>query len=150
MSVYRIYVEKKEPFAVEAAGVLASLRNDLGLSKLRHVRLLNRYDVEGISREVFDSVRDTVFSEPPVDMVYDELPAGDGKVFAIEYLPGQFDQRADSCAQCIQLATLCERPTVQNARVYVLEGDITDEELERIQGLSDQPGGIPGGFAGDA
>ena len=63
MSVYRIYVEKKEPFAVEAAGVLASLRNDLGLSKLRHVRLLNRYDVEGISREVFDSVRDTVFSE---------------------------------------------------------------------------------------
>lgn len=68
MSVYRIYVEKKEPFAVEAAGVLASLRNDLGLSKLRHVRLLNRYDVEGISREVFDSVRDTVFSEPPVDM----------------------------------------------------------------------------------
>ena len=89
MSVYRIYVEKKEPFAVEAAGVLASLRNDLGLSKLRHVRLLNRYDVEGISREVFDSVRDTVFSEPPVDMVYDELPAGDGKVFAIEYLPGQ-------------------------------------------------------------
>lgn len=87
MSVYRIYVEKKEPFAVEAAGVLASLRNDLGLSKLRHVRLLNRYDVEGISREVFDSVRDTVFSEPPVDMVYDELPAGDGKVFAIEYLP---------------------------------------------------------------
>lgn len=64
MSVYRIYVEKKEPFAVEAAGVLASLRNDLGLSKLRHVRLLNRYDVEGISREVFDSVRDTVFSEP--------------------------------------------------------------------------------------
>ena len=109
MSVYRIYVEKKEPFAVEAAGVLASLRNDLGLSKLRHVRLLNRYDVEGISREVFDSVRDTVFSEPPVDMVYDELPAGDGKVFAIEYLPGQFDQRADSCAQCIQLATLCER-----------------------------------------
>ena len=133
MSVYRIYVEKKEPFAVEAAGVLASLRNDLGLSKLRHVRLLNRYDVEGISREVFDSVRDTVFSEPPVDMVYDELPAGDGKVFAIEYLPGQFDQRADSCAQCIQLATLCERPTVQNARVYVLEGDITDEELERIK-----------------
>ena len=96
MSVYRIYVEKKEPFAVEAAGVLASLRNDLGLSKLRHVRLLNRYDVEGISREVFDSVRDTVFSEPPVDLVFVELPAGDGNVFAIEYLPGQFDQRADS------------------------------------------------------
>ena len=134
MSVTRIYVEKKEPYAVEAAGVLASLKNDLNLGgKLRRVRLLNRYDVEGISREVFDSVRDTVFSEPQVDLVYEELPAFDGVVFAIEYLPGQFDQRADSCAQCIQLATLCDRPLVQNARVYLLEGDLSEEDVRRIK-----------------
>ena len=121
MSVYRIYVEKKDAFAVEAAGVLASLKSDLGLDALKKVRLLNRYDVEGVTREVFDQARNTIFSEPPVDHTYDELPETAGRVFAVEYLPGQFDQRADSCAQCIQLTTQGERPAVQNARVYILE-----------------------------
>ncbi len=133
MSVYRIYVEKKEAFAVEAAGVLASLKSDLGLNTIQKVRLLNRYDVEGISREAFGQARDTIFSEPPVDITYDQLPETEGHIFAIEYLPGQFDQRADSCAQCIQLATQGERPTVQNARVYIIEGQVSAQELERIK-----------------
>ncbi len=133
MSVYRIYVEKKDAFAVEAAGVLASLKSDLGLDALKKVRLLNRYDVEWVTREVFDQAQNTIFSEPPVDHTYDELPETAGRVFAVEYLPGQFDQRADSCAQCIQLTTQGERPAVQNARVYILEGEVTDADLARIK-----------------
>ena len=135
MSVYRIYVEKKPAFAVEAAGIHADIRTVLMQNDVEQVRVLNRYDVEGISAEDFANARHTIFSEPQVDMVYDELPAleQNERVFAVEYLPGQFDQRADSCAQCVSLSTAKERPTVRSARVFVLRGRISDEALALIQ-----------------
>ena len=115
MSVYRIYVEKKPEYAVEAAGVLSDLRTALMLDCVTGVRVINRYDVEGIDKADFDAARDTIFSEPQVDVTYDELPdfGPDAQVFAVEYLPGQFDQRGDSCGQCISLST---------ARVPINEG----------------------------
>ena len=96
--VYRIYVEKKPGFDGEAQGLYHELTELLGIQGLKSLRLLNRYDVEGIDRELFEKAIPTVFSEPPVDVTYDELPAA-GTVFAVEYLPGQFDQRADSASQ---------------------------------------------------
>ena len=101
--VYRIYVEKKPGFDVEATGLKNELTSLLGIKELSGLRLLNRYDVEGIDEELFNQCANTVFSEPPVDNTYAELPASDGVSFAVEYLPGQFDQRADSAAECIQL-----------------------------------------------
>ena len=95
--------------------------------------LLNRYDVEGIDEELFNQCVNTVFSEPPVDNTYAELPASDGVSFAVEYLPGQFDQRADSAAECIQLISQGERPLVRSARVYLLEGTLTDEQVAEIK-----------------
>lgn len=134
MSVYRVYVEKKAPFAVEAQGVLSDIRSSLGIHSASCVRILNRYDVEDISKEDFELAKGTIFSEPQVDDVYDELPsfAAEDRVFAVQFLPGQFDQRADSAVQCIQLATQHERPTVASAKVYVISG-ISDEELARIK-----------------
>ena len=111
--VYRIYVEKKPGFDVEATGLKNELTSLLGIKELSGLRLLNRYDVEGIDEELFNQCADTVFSEPPVDNTYAELPASDGVSFAVEYLPGQYDQRADSAAQCIQLLTQKDRPAVQ-------------------------------------
>ena len=106
MSVFRIYVEKKEEFAVEASHVLSDIRTALSIQNLQHVRLLNRYDVEGVSEEVFRAATTTILSEPAVDVTYDELPQdAERHMFAIEYLPGQFDQRADSAAQCISIMT---------------------------------------------
>ncbi len=134
-SVRRIYVEKLPGFAVEADGIAADLRLSLGIAGLRSLRLLNRYDVEGISDENFSAAASTVFSEPPVDAVYTALPSlapGD-RIFASAYLPGQFDQRADSAAQCIQLATCGERPLIRTARIYILSGDISDEQFARIR-----------------
>ena len=122
--VYRIYVEKKPGFDVEATGLKNELTSLLGIKELSGLRLLNRYDVEGIDEELFNQCADTVFSEPPVDNTYAELPASDGVSFAVEYLPGQFDQRADSAAECIQLISQGERPLVRSARVYLLEGDL--------------------------
>ena len=134
MSVYRVYVEKKAPFAVEAQGVLSDIRSSLGIHSASCVRILNRYDVEDISKEDFELAKGTIFSEPQVDDVYDELPsfAAEDWVFAVQFLPGQFDQRADSAVQCIQLATQHERPTVASAKVYVISG-VSDEELARIK-----------------
>ena len=133
--VYRIYVEKKPAFAVEAAGVLSDLRDVLMLDCVTGVRVLNRYDVEHIDEADFRRARSTIFSEPQVDVCYDELPllAPGERVLAVEYLPGQFDQRADSCAQCISLATAKERPTVRSARLYLLSGDLSDETLAQIE-----------------
>lgn len=135
LSVYRIYVEKKPEFAVEAAGVLSDLQTVLMLDKVEGVRILNRYDVENIDVRDFEDARNTIFSEPQVDMVYDELPEAkqDENIFAVEYLPGQFDQRADSCAQCISLATSKERPIVRSARVYILKGSLDEKELSAVQ-----------------
>ena len=134
MSVYRVYVEKKTPFAVEAQGVLADIHNSLGIQSATSVRILNRYDVEDISKEDFDLAKQTIFSEPQVDNVYSVLPEfkNGEKVFAVQFLPGQFDQRADSAVQCIQLAAQNERPTVASAKVYVIEG-VNEEELCRIK-----------------
>ena len=131
--VYRIYVEKKPGFDGEARQLHNELTTLLGIRSLTGLRLLNRYDVEGISEELFRQCAGTVFSEPPVDDVYGELPAHTGAAFAVEYLPGQFDQRADSAAECIQLISQGERPLVRSARVYLLDGDLTAEELEEIK-----------------
>ena len=134
-NVRRIYVEKKPGFAVEADGVAADLRLSLGITGLTALRLLNRYDIEGISDDNFAAAVPTIFSEPPVDDVYDSLPglAPGDRIFACAYLPGQFDQRADSAAQCIQLATCGERPLIRTARVYILSGSISDEQFARIK-----------------
>lgn len=134
-NVIRVFVEKRDGFDVEACKILSDLRDNLGITSIESVRLLNRYDVEGLSQDEFDRARDTVFSEPNVDDVYIETfdPGEDSHVFAMEYLPGQYDQRADSAAQCVQLLTQGERPRVTTARVICLQGDVTDEELERVQ-----------------
>ncbi len=130
--VYRIYVEKKPGFDGEAQGLYHELTELLGIAGLKSLRLLNRYDVEGIDRDLFEKSVPTVFSEPPVDVIYDTLPEG-STVFAVEYLPGQFDQRADSASQCIQLLSQGERPDVRSARVYMLEGDLSEEDLAAIK-----------------
>ena len=130
--VYRVYVEKKPELAHEAASLLNELKNLLGVKNLAGLRVINRYDVENIDPALFDYARKTVFSEPQVDLTYDTL-ACDGTVFAVEYLPGQFDQRADSAAQCIQILSQGERPTVRTAKVYVLAGELSAEELETVK-----------------
>ena len=132
--VYRIYVEKKPALANEAAGIYSDLSLLLGIKGLRGVRLLNRYDVENVSEELFRTITETVLSEPQLDIVTEALPEGDfAAVFAVEYLPGQFDQRADSAAQCIQIISCGERPTVRTARVYLLEGELSEEDVEKIK-----------------
>ena len=131
--VYRIYVEKKPGFDVEANGLKNELTGLLGIRSLTGLRLLNRYDVEGIDEALFEQCVPTVFSEPPVDNTYAELPAGDGVSFAVEYLPGQFDQRADSAAECIQLISQGERPTVRSAKLYALEGDLNEADVDTIK-----------------
>ena len=130
--VYRIYVEKKPGFDGEAKDLCRELKELLGITRLQNLRLVNRYDVEGIDEALFEKAIPTVFSEPPVDVTYDALPAAP-HVFAVEYLPGQFDQRADSASQCIQLLSQGERPDVRSARVYLLDGDLTEEDLAAIK-----------------
>lgn len=134
MSVFRIYVEKMPEFAVEAQSVLNDVKTALRL-ELTNLRILNRYDADKLSEEDFKAAVSTVFSEPAVDVVYDEMPAvgENDRVFAVEYLPGQFDQRADSCEQCIQILRQGERCRVRNARVYIVSGHITDEEFSRLK-----------------
>lgn len=131
--VYRIYVEKKPGFDGEAQALQNELCSLLGIEQLTGLRLLNRYDVEGIDQALFDQCVSTVFSEPPVDDTYTELPAWSDSCFAVEYLPGQFDQRADSAAECIQLISQGERPLVRSARVYLLEGALSDAQIDAIK-----------------
>ena len=130
--VYRVYVEKKAALANEARALLEDLRAFLGIESLTGLRLFNRYDLEGISRDLFDYTVKTVLSEPQLDIVTDALPQGDA-VFAVEYLPGQYDQRADSAAQCVQILSQGERPLVRTARVYALTGKLTDDEIAAIK-----------------
>ncbi len=134
MSVFRIYVEKKPEFAVEAKSVLSDVQTALRLN-ITGIRILNRYDADKLSQEDFDMSVNTVFSEPSVDVTYSEMPVliNNERVFAVEYLPGQFDQRADSCEQCIQILTQKDRCRVKNARVYIVEGRISDEEFEKLK-----------------
>ena len=132
--VRRIYVEKKQGFDVEAKGMLEDLKENLSLSGLCDVRIINRYDVEGISDEEYQKARNLIFSEPPVDNAYDEeIEISEGKVFAVEFLPGQFDQRAASAEECISILTQKERPKVLSAKVYVLVGEISDDELAKVK-----------------
>ncbi len=133
--VYRVYVEKKEEYANEAKALLHEFREFLGLSKLKKLRIINRYDVEGISEELFSRCLNTVFSEPPLDNVYMEQPQDECTyVFAVEALPGQYDQRADSCSQCIQFVSGEERPDVRTAKLYYLYGEIDEKALAKIKG----------------
>ncbi len=132
--VRRIYVEKKDGFDVEARGVLDDLRENLSLKGLEKVRIINRYDVSRLSDEEYKKARNLIFSEPPVDNAYDEeIEINEGKVFAVEFLPGQFDQRAASAEECISILTRKERPTVRSAKVYVLIGDVSDEDMEAVK-----------------
>ena len=131
--VCRVYVEKKPGYDHEAAALQTELTSFLGIGGLKALRILNRYDVENIDPQLFEKAVSNVFSEPMVDRVYSALPEHRGIVFAAEYLPGQFDQRADSAAQCIQLLARCERPTVRTALVYILEGDLNDADVQAVK-----------------
>ena len=132
--VSRVYVEKKPGFDGAAQALAHELRDIVGVERLAGLRLLNRYDVEGISEELFARCVPTVFSEPQSDVATLEMPdARGGVVFAVEYLPGQFDQRADSASECIQLISQGARPEVRSATVYVLEGALSDEDVAAIK-----------------
>ena len=135
MSVYRIYVEKKPQYAVEGEAVLSDLQTALRMECVTAVRIINRYDVEDISEENFKRSIPTVFSEPPVDNVFEQLekPRENERMFAVEFLPGQFDQRADSAAQCIQMLCQGDRPLVKYAKIYVLSGNISDVDFAKIK-----------------
>ncbi len=133
MSVKRIYVEKMADYAVEAKNLLWEIRHILQIKSVTGLRLLNRYDVEGVADELYAKCLPIVFSEPQVDVTYTKLPEGAKAVFAVEFLPGQYDQRAASCEECIQLVGQCDRPTVRSARVYLLDGDFTADELARVK-----------------
>ncbi|MGN1456549.1 MAG: phosphoribosylformylglycinamidine synthase, partial [Acutalibacteraceae bacterium] len=133
--VKRIFVEKRPGFDVEASNLSADLRSNLGLKNIEKVRIINRYDISGLDGENFEKAKNTIFSETNADVVYDEvLPEdSDFRIFAMEYLPGQYDQRADSAAQCVQLLTQGERPQVVSAKLVAVKGNITDEEFRKIQ-----------------
>ena len=131
--VYRVYVEKKIGFDHEASALYRELKSFLGIEALEGVRILNRYDVENIEAELFEKAIPNVFSEPMLDEVYRDMPEYVGTVFAAEYLPGQFDQRADSAAQCIQLLAQCERPVVRTAVIYILMGSLSPKDIEAVK-----------------
>ncbi len=131
--VYRVYVEKKKELANEAKGLLNEAKNLLGIANLTDVRIFNRYDAENITEELFNYSIGTVFSEPQLDIATSEIETGDATVFAVEYLPGQFDQRADSAAQCIQIISQGDRPVIRSAKVYALYGSLTDADVAEIK-----------------
>ena len=135
--VFRCFVEKKPGFDVEAGHLLGELKGPLGVDTLTGVRVIRRYDVEGVEQTVYEAARTTILSEPQVDNIWDEEMPQPGQaghtIVAVEALPGQYDQRADSCAQCIQMLTGGERPTVRCATVYVLEGKLTHAQLDKIR-----------------
>ena len=134
-SVKRVYVEKKPDFAVQAKELKHEISSYLGIKTVTGVHVFIRYDVENISDETFEKACGCVFSEPPVDILYkEEIPVAEGaRVFSVEYLPGQFDQRADSAVQCVQFLKEDEQPIIKSATTYVIEGDITEEEFEAIK-----------------
>lgn len=134
-SVKRIFVEKREDFDIEAQKMLKDIKEELDIKGLEGLRLLNRYDMEGLDEELFEKVRTLILSEPTVDRVYCEEfdKSGSDAVFAVEYLPGQYDQRADSASQCIQILSGGERIKVKSAKVIVLSGKISEEELQEIK-----------------
>ena len=130
--VYRIYVAKKSEFANEAKALISEIKNLLKIDGIKDLKVINRYDVEDIEKDLFDKCINAVFSEPQIDDAFDTLPKAD-YLFAVEPLPGQFDQRADSAAQCIQLFSAGNRPVVKAAKVYAIDGDLTAEQVEEIK-----------------
>ena len=131
--IYRIFVEKRKELATEAKALAADLRSFLGIDKLSDARIINRYDVENISKEVFDEAVKTVFSEPQCDIATPEIDLANAKYFAVEYLPGQFDARADSAEQCVQIMSMGERPVIRSARIYAFYGNISEEQMNSIK-----------------
>ena len=140
-NVRRVYVEKKKDFAVKAKELQEEIRSYLGIQGVTGVRVLMRYDVENISDEVFERACRTVFSEPPVDMLYQESfeKNPEDRVFSVEYLPGQFDQRADSAVQCVRFLREDEEPVIRTATTYVIEGNVSEEEFASIQSFCINP-----------
>ena len=141
MSVRRIYVEKKPEYAVAAKGLLEEIENFLGIQTVTNLRVLNRYDMEHISDATYEAAKGLIFSEPPVDLLYEgSFPRSEGsRVFSVEYLPGQFDQRADSAEQCVKLLNEKEEPIIRSATTYVIEGEISDGQFAAIQSLCINP-----------
>ena len=140
-NIKRLYVEKKAGCDVEAQHLLEDLKENLAIENLISLRILHRYDVEGISEKDYQSAKTTIFSEPPVDYVYEEEVtfSQDESVFATEFLPGQYDQRADSAMQCIQLISQTEKPTIAVAKVFVLKGNISEQEINKIKAYCINP-----------
>lgn len=141
MNIKRLYIEKKKGCDVEAQSLLSDIRENLGISELTGVRIFNRYDVEGITDTDYETAKTTIFSEPPVDIVYEEeISVTNGeRVFAVEYLPGQYDQRADSAMQCVQIISQAEKPAIICAKVVVLEGNLSDEQFAAIKSYCINP-----------
>ncbi len=140
-NVKRVYVEKKEPFAVKAKELKEEIGSYLGIEGVKEVRVFIRYDVENLSDEIYEKACRTVFSEPPVDILYEEtigIPE-DGRVFSVEYLPGQFDQRADSAVQCVKFLREDEEPIIRTAVTYLITGDIAEDEFEKIKSYCINP-----------
>ncbi len=131
--VYRVFVEKKPELAHEAKALLSEAKELIGIASLENVRIINRYDAENISEELFSYAEKTVFSEPQLDIVSHEIDMSGAVCFAVEYLPGQFDQRADSAAQCIQIISKSERPVIRTAKVYMLYGKLSDSDVDTIK-----------------
>ena len=131
--VNRIFVERKPAYANEARALCAEIRDFLGIAEIENVRIINRYDIEGVPADVLEKCTATVFAEPQVDDVLESLPQTDGAVFAAEYLPGQFDQRADSASQCVQFVSGGARPLVRSAKVYLLEGGLSAAQVEAVK-----------------
>ena len=131
--VFRVFVEKKKGFDIEAGNILKDLQSNVGITALEELRIINRYDAEGLTAEEFDRAVGQVFSEANQDTVCYEPQLDGYQYFATEYLPGQYDQRADSAAQCIQLLTAGERPSVASAKIIAFKGDVTDDEVQKIK-----------------
>ena len=133
-NVRRVYAEKKPDFAVAAKDLRSEIKSYLGIKTVTNVRVLIRYDIENISDDTYEKAKVTVFSEPPVDDLYEEtFDAKGAAVFSVEYLPGQFDQRADSAVQCVRLLNEEEEPIIRSATTYVIEGELDEEQLEAIK-----------------
>ncbi len=133
-SVRRIYVEKRPEFAIQAKELQSEIRSYLGMKTVTGVRVLTRYDMENISEETYQKALMTVFSEPPVDEVYEEtFDLQGGLAFSVEYLPGQYDQRADSAEQCVKLLNEDEQPVIRSATTYVIAGEVNETQMEVIK-----------------
>lgn len=134
-NINRIFVEKKENYNTYAKDLLKDIRENLGILNLENIRFLNRYDIEFISKEIYEKTKNTIFSEPPVDVIFEEevLIDEDEIMFAVQYLPGQYDQRADSAMQCIELITEGEKSLISNAKVFILKGKLSDEDVKKIK-----------------